>query len=235
LNGWHDSSNFITSALNLFTMPEKKIAIIAGATGLIGSYLVELLLNSERYERVIVLTRRSLNMQHEKLQEIQTDLQDLPQHASLLQAQDVFCCLGTTMAKAGSKQKFYAVDFTYPQILAGLCKQNGAKQFLIVTAMGANKNSRIYYNQVKGEIEEAIKTIGFEGTHIFRPSLLLGPRTEKRAGEDAAKSLYAYLGWLLPMNYKGIAAEKVAKAMLHFASVEQTGCFIHASGELQKF
>jgi len=216
-------------------MPEKKIAIIAGATGLIGSYLVELLLKSDRYEKVIVLTRRSLNMQHEKLQEIHTDLQNLPQHASFLQAHDVFCCLGTTMAKAGSRQKFYEVDFTYPQLLASLSKQHGAKQFLLVTAMGANKNSWIYYNKVKGEIEEAVKAIGFECTHIFRPSLLLGPRTEKRAGEDAAKSLYTFLGWIMPLNYKGIEAEKVAKAMLHFAALEQEGCFTHASGSLQKF
>ena len=216
-------------------MLEKKTAIIAGATGLIGSYLLELLLKSERYEKVIVLTRRSLNSQNEKLQEVLTDLQSLEEHASIIKADDVFCCLGTTMSNAGSKEKFYAVDFTYPYELAKICKANGARQFLLVSAMGAKKNSFVYYNRVKGEIEEAIRTIDFDATHIFRPSLLLGPRKEKRAGEDAAKTFYKYMGWLLPQNYKGIEAEKVAKAMLHFASKEETGYSIHHSGGLQRF
>jgi uncharacterized protein YbjT (DUF2867 family) len=111
----------------------------------------------------------------------------------------------------------------------------GAKQFLLVSALGADKASSIYYNKVKGEIEEAIVPVGFETVHIFRPSLLLGPRAEKRAGEDTAKLLYKIFGFLIPKKYKAIEAIKVARAMIHASEQEQKGVFIHESAKLQRF
>jgi uncharacterized protein YbjT (DUF2867 family) len=119
--------------------------------------------------------------------------------------------------------------------LAALTSQLGAKQFLLVSALGADKKSSVYYNRVKGELEDAVSKLDFQTIHIFRPSLLLGPRAEKRPGEEAAKLFYKIFWFLLPDKYKAIHAEKVAKAMRHFAISEQKGVFIHESREMQHY
>ncbi len=212
-----------------------KTALIAGSTGLVGSHLLELLLANEQYKVVKALTRRELPVQHPKLVQINADLSKLEAVKDDLTADDVFCCLGTTMAKAKSKEKFRAVDYTYPVKLAGITSALGARQFLLVSALGADKDSAIYYNRVKGEVEAAVQTFSFRTIHIFRPSLLLGPRQESRAGEDAAKLVYKVFGFLIPARYKAIHAGKVANAMLHYALEEQQGSFIHESREMQKF
>lgn len=212
-----------------------KTALIAGSTGLIGNQLLTLLLATNRYDRIIALTRHDLNIEHPKLDELKVDFSILDQYADQLVADDVFCCLGTTMAKAKTKEKFYEVDFTYPLRLAVATKLTGTKQYFLVSALGASKKSSIYYNRVKGEAEEAIGNLGFDAFHIFRPSLLLGPREEQRPGEDAAKVVYKIFGFLIPSKYKGVEASKVARAMLHYASKEVTGKHIHESQELQQF
>jgi uncharacterized protein YbjT (DUF2867 family) len=212
-----------------------KTALIAGSTGLIGKQLLTLLLSTNRYDKVIALTRHDLGFTHKKLVELKVDFSLLDQYADKLVADDVFCCLGTTMTKAKSRQKFYEVDFTYPLRLAVATKLNNAKQYLIVSALGANKRSAMYYNRVKGEAEEAIGNLGFESLHILRPSLLLGTRDEQRPGEDAAKTFYKLFGFLIPTKYKGIDASAVARAMLHYASQQQAGKFIHESREMQQF
>lgn len=210
-----------------------KTALIAGSTGLIGSQLLQLLLMTSRYDSVIALTRKELP-RHVKLIQANIDEKTLKLDPTW-RIDDVFCCLGTTMSKAHSKEKFYQVDFTYPYQLAKNSLPLGAKQFLIVTALGARKNSLIYYNRVKGEIEEAVSGLEFNSLHIFRPSLLLGHRTENRAAEDAAKIFYKVFGSIIPKKYKAIDSAKVARAMLHFASQDQKGNFIHESRELQDF
>jgi uncharacterized protein YbjT (DUF2867 family) len=212
-----------------------KTALIVGATGLIGKQLLQLLLSSERYSSVIALVRQALPEKHVKLQQIKIEFERIAEQAAQFKADDVFCCLGTTMAKAKSKESFYQVDFYYPLLLAKTSHARGAKQYLLVSALGADKESRIYYNQVKGEVEEAIRNVGFESLHIFRPSLLLGPRTEHRAGEDAAKFLYKALGFLIPKKYKAIDSASVARAMLQFASLDQKGIHTHESKDLQAY
>jgi uncharacterized protein YbjT (DUF2867 family) len=139
------------------------------------------------------------------------------------------------MKQAGTKEAFKMVDHDYPVALAMICKSQGAKQYLLVSALGANKKSSIYYNHIKGEVEEAIGALGYDHFHIFRPSLLMGDRNEKRAGEDAAKLFYSIFGFLIPAKYKGIQGKQVAKAMLHFSSTYEKGKIIHESGELQNF
>lgn len=212
-----------------------KTALIAGGTGLIGSQLLQLLLDSDRYSRVIALTRQDLPVQHPKLTQLKIDFSKLGESVDDFKADDIYCCLGTTMAKAGTKEKFYQVDFYYPLLLAKSGKQRGAKQYMLVSALGADKNSSIYYNQVKGEIEEAVGNEHFNATHIFRPSLLLGDRSEQRTGEDAAKIFYKIFGFLIPKKYKAIDSASVARAMLHYASQEQKGTYIHESKDLQQF
>lgn len=212
-----------------------KTAVIAGATGLIGKELVNQLLNSPRYAQVVALTRRPWRKEHPKFVNVVTDFKDLDKALAQYRIDDVFCCLGTTIAKAGSKDKFAEVDLTYPLALAKATLALGAKQYMLVTALGADKSSSIFYNRVKGQVEEAIRAEPFSAVHIFRPSLLLGSREEKRAGEEAAKVVYKYLGFLIPKKYKGIEGRTVAKAMQEMAAREQHGVFVHESKEMQQF
>jgi len=119
--------------------------------------------------------------------------------------------------------------------IAKLSKQKGAKKYLLVSALGANKNSSVFYNTVKGEVEQAIEDVGFDTYHIFRPSLLLGERKETRSGEDAAKIFFKLFGFFVPAKWKGIEGKKVAAAMLHFAKGNKQGTSIHESAVMQQF
>jgi len=212
-----------------------KTALVAGATGLIGRQLLALLLEDTHYSSVKVISRNPVAITHPKLENRVTDFDRLSEVSNQLKADEVFCCLGTTIRQAGSQRVFRKVDFDYPLELARLTKQVGARIFLLVSALGANKNSRVFYNRVKGEVEEAVGQVGFETLHIFRPSLLLGARTETRPGEDAAKLFYSLFGWMVPLKYKAIDSAKVARAMVQVASRQQAGVFIHESGQLQSY
>jgi uncharacterized protein YbjT (DUF2867 family) len=212
-----------------------KIALVAGASGLIGSQLLELLLNDNRYKKVIALSRKPLSSNHPKLENVVMDFDKLAEHPDVLRADDIFCCLGTTMKQAGSQKAFYKVDFEYPLEIAKITRRLGARQYLLVTALGANKKSSIYYNRVKGEIEEAVGSQDFESYHIFRPSFLQGDRIENRPGEQATTTFFKLFGFLVPRKYKAIHSVKVARAMLFNAKAEKSGRFIYESGALQDF
>jgi uncharacterized protein YbjT (DUF2867 family) len=192
-------------------------------------------LEGARYDKVIALVRQELVISDPKLTQVKTDFKNLEELGKELKADDVFCCLGTTMAKAGSKQKFMEVDLDFPVMLAKVSRKNRAKQFLIVSALGADKTSSIFYNQVKGKMEDAVSDMGFSAIHFFRPSLLLGNRSESRPGENAAKIVYSVFWFLIPRKYKAIESDKVARAMQYFAGREQTGVFYHESEELHHF
>lgn len=212
-----------------------KVALLAGGTGLIGSQLLKLLVEDERYMSVKCLTRNKLPLEHEKISVIQTDGSNLNDLASTLQADDVFCCLGTTIKKAKTKEAFKKIDFEYPLHLANLSKAGGASQFLLVSSLGADVGSSVFYNQVKGEVEAAIESVGFKTFHVFRPSLLLGPRAEERSSEDAAKLFFRLFGFLVPRKYKAIDSAKVANAMWQMAKKDELGNFVHESTSLQQF
>ncbi len=211
-----------------------RVALVAGSTGLIGSDLLDLLLEDNRYSKVIALSRKPLDKVRSKLENIVVQSNGLSTYKNL-QADDFYCCIGTTMRDAKTKEAFRKIDYDYPVSLATIAKTNGAKQFLLVSALGAEKRSGIFYNQVKGEVEEAISAMQFETLHIFRPSLLMGPRQVHRAGEEAAKVFYKLFGFLIPAKYKGIASIKVVRAMMSFARKNKPGTFIHESAELQAF
>lgn len=212
-----------------------KTAIVAGTTGLIGSQLTGLLLNDDYYDKVIVLSRKPLEIKNSKFVNLVVHYDNLAEHVDLLRGDDVFCCLGTTIKIAGSQQAFYKVDHDYPLSLATVTQSRGAKQYLIVTAMGSDKNSSIFYNRVKGEVEEDLKKVGFETLHILQPSMLIGPRTEKRRGEAIGQSVMKVLGFLIPDKYKAIESLKVAKAMIAIARSGQKGTHVHDSAELQNY
>ena len=216
--------------------PTPKTALIVGATGLIGTQLVELLLNSSRYQEVRVLVRKSLDNPHPKLVEV---LYNFAQpDPTQVTGDDVFCCLGTTMKKAGSKEAFYVVDHEYPLQIARFARRNGATQYLIVTAMGAYPKSTFFYKRVKGEVEQNLRTLGFTSLHIFRPSLLLGDRGERRLGEKIGETVMRFFDPVMVgalKKYRAIDSGKVAQAMLACASQEKAGVFVHESDELQAY
>lgn len=212
-----------------------KTALIAGATGLVGGELLSLLLADDTYSTIIAVTRRKLNIEDPRLMNVIVDFKDSGPALTGMNIDHVFCCLGTTISAAGSKEKFREVDFEYPLTLARVTNGLGAQQYLLVSALGADSRSRIFYNRVKGEVEEAIRAVGFPSFHIFRPSLLLGQRPEKRAGEDAAKTLYRVFGFIIPRKYKAIPASAVARAMIAEASKSIQGFHIHESGEMQQY
>jgi uncharacterized protein YbjT (DUF2867 family) len=213
-----------------------KTALIAGHTGLIGSQLLSILLESENYDKVITIGRRRVNIEHPKLVQLTVDFDNMDLEEQKID--DVFCALGTTMRKAGSKDKFRLVDFQYPVSMAGYFLKKGAQRFLLVSSMGADENSGIFYNQVKGEVENAISKLGYPRLDIFRPSLLLGPRGESRVAEDIGKAAMKLFGFLFigPLkDYRAVESSKVAVAMLYFAQEEGVGSRLHLSGELQSF
>lgn len=212
-----------------------RTALVAGATGLIGSQLVTTLLEDQRYSLVKTITRKPVSQTHPRLENFVVDFNTLSEYNDELKADDVFCCLGTTMSAAGSKKAFEQVDYHYPLTLAQRCKDLGATKYLLVSALGADPRSSVYYNRVKGRVEEAVREVGYDSLHIFRPSLLVGPRTEHRSGEVAAKWFFRTFGFLVPSKYKAIASIKVARAMAHFARSGDPGVHIHESTALQKY
>ena len=211
-------------------------ALLVGASGLVGKHLLSLLLEDPAYAKVTVIGRKELPLQHEKLAQHIVDFDRLGQSAGHIRADDVFCCLGTTIKKAGSQDAFRKVDFTYPYEVAKIAKVNGARQFLIVTAIGADASSSVFYNRVKGEVENTIRKMPFHSIQIFRPSVLMGEREEFRLGERMAiigmKALsLAMIGkW---KKYRPVAAASVARGMIRAAHESQAGVRVHESDQIQ--
>ena len=197
-----------------------KTALIVGATGLVGSHCLRFLLDEPHYRRVVALVRSPLNVSLEKFQQHTIDFDELETLGNVLKADDVFCCLGTTIKKAGSQDAFRRVDFTYPVKIAALTQHLGASQFLLVSALGADSHSRMFYSRVKGETEEALRKNPFTALHIFRPSLLVGKRTEQRTGEIIGAAIMSVLKPAItgPLKkYRAIQAADVAKVMVQAA------------------
>ena len=212
-----------------------KSALLLGASGLVGSALLQELLEGAEYAKVTVFVRRELEVQHPKLVQRVVDFERLKDVAEEFRVDDVFCCLGTTIKKAGSQDAFRKVDFTYPVECAKLAKAKGARRFLIITAMGANAGSGIFYNRVKGEVEEVLRALQLPALHIFRPSLLLGERSEVRVGESIGIKLAPVLGVLLvgPLRkYRAIEGRVVAKAMYRVAQGGASGVHVYPSDRI---
>lgn len=208
-----------------------RTALIAGATGLVGSSLLQLLLADKRYRSVTVLARRPMAQQHEKLTALISDFSDLAGLGAQLAADDVYCCLGTTLRAAGSRPAFEQVDFHHVVNLARAAKNAGAKRFLVVSAAGASATALAYYSRVKARMETAVSEIGFEATHILRPSLLLGARMEHRPGEYLAQKTAPVLTLLLrgPLRkYQPIEARAVAQSMCELAWEDARGVQVHS-------
>ncbi|WP_431028936.1 oxidoreductase [Lysinibacillus sp. LZ02] len=190
-------------------------AIVVGATGLVGSKLVQLLCESKEYISVTVLTRRQLNYTHKKLVERMVNFDELVE-SDLEFADDVFCCLGTTIKKAGTREQFEKVDIEYPLHIAAMAKKRGIQHFIVISAMGANEKSMAYYNRVKGKLEKELIDMDLPQLSIVRPSLLVGNRQEFRLGEKVGEVALRTLNPLLigPLKKaRSIEASQVALAM----------------------
>lgn len=214
-----------------------RTALIAGASGLVGGFLLEQLMLAPEYDRVIALGRRPVAITHPKLVQVVTDFAGLEKVAADLRCDDAFCCLGTTIKQAGSPAAFQAVDHAAVLAFAWAAQRNGAHRFFVVTALGADAHSRVFYRRVKGETEEALAVLQFSTLGIFQPSLLLGPRVRKRWGERLGAVL---LGLAEPVllgrwrKYRAIEAAVVARAMVRcsFGRPGQ-GVLVFPSDEIQ--
>jgi uncharacterized protein YbjT (DUF2867 family) len=213
-----------------------RTALLAGATGLVGRHLLRLLLDDRAYERVTAVVRRGLPVSHKKLVQREIDFDLLADLGNVPRVHDVFCCLGTTMRKAGSEDAFRRVDLGYVRELARVAHRHRAAQFLLVSAIGADPASRIFYNRVKGEAEDAIRQVAFEGVHVFRPSFLVGQRAEFRPRERIGIAAFRMVSPLMvgPLRqYRPIQAETVARAMVRVARDGGKGVHVYLSDRIQ--
>lgn len=211
-------------------------AIIVGGTGLVGNHLLLQLLDHPEYTKVTALVRKLMPLQHPKLKQLALDFNHLAAYAKQIKGDVVFCALGTTAEKTPDKEEYRKIDYQYPLDIAFIAQQNGISQFHLVSALGANEKSPIFYSKLKGEVERDLKTIPFRSIHIYRPSLLNGERNEKRTAERIMLKLMRIMNPLLTgkrKKYRSIKAEKVASVMLHQSLKPMDGVFTYYSNDME--
>jgi len=199
----------------------QKSAIILGATGLCGSNLLQILLTDKRYRKVKLFSRKSAGIKHKKLEEYIIDLLQLSDHEDDFLADEVFCCVGTTKAKTPDKELYKKIDLGIPVSAAALCKKNKIRTFIVISALGANAESSIFYNRLKGQMENAVISFGIPKIHILQPSLIGGHRQENRPGEWFAKKVFLILNAILAgpfRKYRSVHPETIAHCMVWLAN-----------------
>jgi uncharacterized protein YbjT (DUF2867 family) len=216
-----------------------KTATIIGATGLIGNQLLQYLLKDDHFDTIRLLVRRPFPHQHPKLEAKLVDFTDHESFKLGIEGSDaVFCAVGTTQQKVkGDNTAYRKVDHDIPVNAARFCKEVGCPQFLLVSSVGADANSSNFYLQLKGEVEDQVKAMGIPSVHIFRPSLLLGERKERRIGEKIAQELLPLFSFALIgkwSKYKPVAAEKIAKAMMISTYTNKNGCHVYEYDDLKR-
>jgi len=213
-------------------MPTRTV-LLAGATGLVGREILQGLLADPQVTAVHTLARRDLPAPHPKLTQHRVDFAQLP---GLPAVDEVYLALGTTIKVAGSQPAFRAIDYDANLAVARAARNAGARRLGLVSAMGANARSSIFYNRVKGELEDALATIGFAGMVIARPSFLVGDRERLgqrvRGGEKVAHRVSTWLRPVIPANYRAISADDVAAALLHRVPSAE-GWEVVLSGQMQ--
>lgn len=190
-------------------------ALILGYTGAVGSALLEELVKSDKVNSIVCLGRRQAAYDHHKIQFVQADLTKLVNHLDAFSGiSRVYCCLGTTMKQAGSKDAFKLVDYNMVVDAANIAKQAGVTHYSVISAVGANAKSNVFYNRVKGAAENAIEVVGFDRLSIYRPGLLLGERRKTRIGELIGAAILPFIQWTFPTRFRTIHVRTVAKSML---------------------
>lgn len=200
-----------------------KTAIIIGATGLVGNHLLLQLLNDDDFEYVKIFVRNSTGIKHPKLQEFMIDFDAKKSYQDHVTGDVLFSCLGTTKRQAKTKAKQYKVDFTYQLEFAKMASANKVPAYVLISSASANKNSKLFYFRMKGELEEAVKQLDFKQVHIVQPSVLEGKRNQSRIGEKLAIKLTNFSGKIIPRikKFRSIKGEEVARAMKNIYKQEE--------------
>lgn len=215
----------------------KNKAVLAGASGLIGSNLLQFLLQRDYYDEVVILVRQLLPLSHIKLTQIKVDFDHLDEHANSITGHAVFCCLGSTQKKTPNLAVYRKVDHDYPLALAQIALKNSAGQYHLVSALGANAGSSNFYTKMKGETENDIKNTGLPCLHIYRPALLTGQRNEYRLAERIFTPIMKLIDPFLIgglKKYRSIPAATVASAMYNQSINNESGVFIHPSDQIKQ-
>ncbi|HLK30757.1 MAG TPA: NAD(P)H-binding protein [Puia sp.] len=214
-----------------------KKAIIAGASGLIGSHLLQIILDRDEYDEVLILVRKELPLQHKKLKQLVIDYTRLKDYTASIKGDAIFCCLGTTSKKTPDETEYRKIDHDYPLQLAEIARGNNIAQYHLVSAASANASSKIFYSRLKGETEDDIKKTGLSSLQIYRPMLLTGNRNEKRTGEGIATAIFKVIDPLLIgglKKYRSIAGKTVATTIYKQSLKNENGVFVYRSDKIQE-
>ncbi|SHI44122.1 Uncharacterized conserved protein YbjT, contains NAD(P)-binding and DUF2867 domains [Tangfeifania diversioriginum] len=193
----------------------KRTANVIGATGLVGKQLVQLLLKNENFEKVRIFVRRSSGISHPKLEEQLIDFGHVESWADKLTGDVLFSALGTTLKQAGGKEKQYETDVTFNLNFARKAKENGIENYVLVSSVGANAKSRMFYPRIKGELDEAVSKIGFQNLAILRPASLTGDREERRLMEELSVPVVRFVTKFIFKKYRPIHGVTVAQSMIN--------------------
>lgn len=213
-----------------------KTAIVLGATGLIGKHLTEKLLSDEDYSKVKTFTRRRIEIDHPKLEQHIVNFDRIDEWKNNIRGEVLFSAMGTTIKKADGRAAQYKIDYTYQYEFAEAAAENGVGKYCLVSSAGANPRSKNFYLRIKGELENKISELAFGNISIFRPSLLLGKRDEKRFAEELGAMFLEPVTRFIPLlrKYRPVKAETVAKYMIDIASREyNTKVIIYSSAQIQ--
>jgi len=191
----------------------KKTAIIIGATGLTGGILLDILIRDDSFDKIKLFSRSSAGLNDSKVEEYIIDMFQLEKYTDQFKADVVYCCIGTTKSKTPDKDLYRKIDYGIPLAAAKLSKTNNIKTFIVISALGADSNSKVFYNKTKGEMERDVLKQNIENTYILQPSLIVGDRNESRLGESVAAVFMRIFNFLIPKRYKIIEAKTIAKAM----------------------
>lgn len=213
-----------------------KKALVYGAGGLTGKFLTERLVHDKRYEKVIIFVRTRQQVVSPRVEQIILDFDNSGQYEHLFKDSHIYCCIGSTRKKAGSKENFFKIDHDLVEKIAQISSRNNAESFVVISSIGASAESGNFYLHTKGLMEQSIKTFHFSNISIMRPSILLGMRSENRFFEEIGKRISV---WTAPLmtgkfrKYRPIHADDVAKAMI-MAAFRGKGVFTYESDEIEK-
>jgi uncharacterized protein YbjT (DUF2867 family) len=212
-------------------------AVIAGASGLIGNKLLQLLLQSQQYDEVLALVRSELPVNHKKLVQLVVNFDQLKLHQASITGHAIFCCLGSTRSKTPDLSVYRKIDHDYPLELAQIAAHNNIPHYHLVSAIGANSKSGNFYTKLKGQTEDDIQQVGISSLHIYQPSLLTGNRKEFRFAEKLATAVMKVIDPLLLgslQKYRSVPAGTVAQAMYRQSLNNEEGVFIHPSNHIKQ-
>jgi hypothetical protein len=229
-------NNIVYFCINIIKQMAYK-AIIIGASGLIGSTLLDILLTQPEYTEVFVLVRKEIAVKHKKLTQLVVDFDKLDDYADVITGHAIFCCLGTTKKNTPDKNTYRKIDHDYPVKLAQIGAKNGVEQFHIVTALGADPNSSIAYPKLKGETEEDVKKSGIKSIYIYQPSMITGDRKENRPLEKIITVIMRVIDPLLIgslKKYRSIPAKTIAMAMFKQSLTNNEGIFAYPSDKIKQ-